>query len=303
MNPFQLPVLRQFTQAGAIAWAMANTPGVRLSLTSGTAVTTSDVTGATAIRAEPVNGGVIGLYQDTAGMFPAIALLESSAISLALGTLASATIPNDVYAYFDAGTIALEKLAWTNATTRATAYTLVRGRPYKTGDLSRLLLGTFYPTATTTTEDSKAKRFLSNAFNAEARVLEYLETVDNWSYNTATMREANGGPFRVEAVQCLPGRRIDVGYHYGLTDDSAAGVAVAGLGVNSTTAASGMSPFGYCAVAALIGQCGIARYRAFQTLGYSYYAGLEKGTGGGTQTWFGDNGGANQFGLQGECFG
>lgn len=303
MNPFQLPELRNFTQAGAIAWAMANTPGVRLTLTQGTPVTTADVTGATSIYAEPVNGGIVPLFLDAAGNVPAIAVLDPSSISLALGTLASATIPNDIFGYYNAGTLGLEKLAWTNGTTRATAYTTVRGRPFKSGDLSRMLLGTFYPTATTTTEDSKAKRLLCNAFNFEARPLEFFETADNWSYNTATMRQANGNSsFKVETVTCLPGRRAYVAYHFGLTDDSAANVAVAGVGLNSTTTASGIAPFGYCAAATLIGQCAQARYQHFPAVGYNYYAALEKGTGGGTQTWFGDNGGANQFGLMGECY-
>lgn len=304
MSPYDHPYLRDLTHAGALALAMATTPGVRLTLTQGTPVTTTDVTGSTSIYAEPVNGGIVPMFRDAEGKYPCIALLDPSTVSLALGTLASATIPNDVFAYYSGGTIALEKLAWTNGTTRATGYTMVRGRPYKTGDFTRLLLGTAYPTSTTTTEDSAVKRFLSNAFNAEARLLGYFEATDNWSYNTDAWRKANNSDsFRVETVTCLPGRRTTVTYHSGLTDDSAANVASTGVGVNSTSTPSGIFPFGYCAAAALIGQCGQARYAGYPAVGYNFYSALEKGTGGGTQTWFGDNGGANQFGLMGECLG
>lgn len=134
-------------------------PGGRLTLTSGTPVTTSDVTGATSIYYTPYVSNVISLW--TGARWQPI---EFSEYTLALGTLSSGK-PYDVFAYLSSGALACEVLVWTNDTTRATAITLQDGRYCKSGAKDRLYLGTFYTTATTTTEDSLAKRFLWNMYN------------------------------------------------------------------------------------------------------------------------------------------
>ena len=128
-------------------------PGGRLTLTSGTPVTTSDVTGATSIYYTPYISNVISLW--TGYRWQPI---EFSEYTLALGTLTSGK-PYDVFAYLSSGVLALEMLAWTNDTTRATAITIQDGRYCKSGDKTRLYLGTFYTTATTTTEDSENNRY------------------------------------------------------------------------------------------------------------------------------------------------
>jgi hypothetical protein len=201
MRLVDVPQLRNLTHSEVVAYAMACTPGIRLTLTQGTSITTSDVTGATSIYAEPMNGGVVPLFKDAAGTIPRLMLLQASTLSLALGTLASATIPNDVFAYdAGAGSVGLEKLAWTSGgagtSARATAVDLVNGRYYKSGDFSRLLVGTFYPTATTTVEDSKLKRFLFNVYNRRERNLA-MDNTTGHSYNGG-YREFNGGTSRVE---------------------------------------------------------------------------------------------------------
>ena len=134
-------------------------PGGRLTLTSGTPVTTSDVTGATSIYYTPYVSNVISLW--TGARWQPV---EFSEYTLALGTLSSGK-PYDVFAYLSSGALACEVLVWTNDTTRATAITIQDGRYCKSGDKTRLYLGTFYTTATTTTEDSAAKRYLFNAYN------------------------------------------------------------------------------------------------------------------------------------------
>src|SRR3990167_7040004 len=125
----------------------------RLTLTSGTPVTTADVTGATSIYFAPFKGNRIGLYDGSS----AWAIYTFTELTLALGTLTSG-LPYDVFAYDSSGTVTLEALAWTNGTTRATALTTQNGVLVKTGATTRRYLGTFYTTATTTTESSRRDR-------------------------------------------------------------------------------------------------------------------------------------------------
>lgn len=158
----------------------------RLTLTSGTPVTTSDVTAATSIYFTPFGGDGIDLY--SSGAWSTLAFTE---ITLALGTVTSGAC-YDIFAYNNSGAVALEKLIWTNATTRATALARQDGVLVKAGDATRRYVGTFYTTSTTTTEDSYANRYIFNYYNRVPRPLRTIETVTgSWSYTTAAWRQAN----------------------------------------------------------------------------------------------------------------
>lgn len=306
MQPGNFPELRNMTQAEAFAWAMAPTPGIRLTLTQGTPITTADVTGATSIYAEPYNGAVVPLFRDAAGKYPAIRKLSASTLSLALGTLASATIPNDVFAYDNAGAVGLEKLAWTNATTRATAVDLVNGRYYKNGDYSRLLVGGFYPTATTTTQDSAGgvttqvggKRFLWNAFNRVTRAIKVIDTTGTWSYTTNTVRQANAASGnKVEYFCGIAEDNVFADVRGSISVDSNTAVAAkVGLGVDATNAFSGVSSsafnFGLSALYAAFS----GLYGGIPGLGYHYIAWCEVGASNGNSIFVGNNAG-EQSGL------
>lgn len=159
-------------------------PGGRLTLTSGVPVTTSDVTGATTIYYTPYVHDTIVLW-DGVRWRPVI----FAEVSHALGTM-TANTNYDVFGYLNAGALALEKLAWTNDTTRATAVTLQDGRYCKSGDKTRLLLGTIRSTSTTATEDSKAKRLVSNLYNKIQKVGFVLDGTDH-SYSSSTPRRWN----------------------------------------------------------------------------------------------------------------
>jgi len=157
----------------------------RLSLTSGTPVTSTDVTGATTIYCTPYKGKGISLYDGSKWN-----TRVSNEFSLALGTLTSGK-PYDVFCYDSAGVPTLEFLAWTNDTTRATALAYQDGILVKSGAATRRYLGSFYTTATTTTEDSAANRYLWNYYNRAASFLDRKEGTASWTYTTATWRQAN----------------------------------------------------------------------------------------------------------------
>lgn len=86
----------------------------RLTLVSGDPLATN-VTGASMLYFTPYRGNQIALYDGGSDW----ALYTFSEMSESLSGLSASTV-HDVFAYTSSGTVALEFLAWTNDTTRAT---------------------------------------------------------------------------------------------------------------------------------------------------------------------------------------
>jgi len=164
----------------------AITPGGRLTLESGVPVSSSNQIAKTNIYYTPTIHNVIVLW-DGASWVP----VEFAEYTLALGTL-TASKNYDVFAYLSAGSLALEVLVWTDDSTRATAVTLQDGRYCKSGDKTRLLLGTFYTSSTTTTEDTENNRYVGNVYNRVRRIVT-ASCTSSHTYTTATLREWNSG--------------------------------------------------------------------------------------------------------------
>lgn len=164
------------------------TPGGRLTLESGVPVSTTDQSAKTTIYYTPFVHNTILLW-DGADWVPTTFTQKDKA----LGTLTSA-LPYDVFAYLNAGALDLEFLAWTSDSARATAVTLQDGRYCKSGDKTRLLLGSFYTASTTTTADSESTRYLSNVYNTvQKRAAMAVTGTYTHTYTTASWREWNNG--------------------------------------------------------------------------------------------------------------
>jgi photosystem II stability/assembly factor-like uncharacterized protein len=273
-------------------------PGGRLTLTTGTPITTNDVTAATTIYYTPSIHNIIVLW-DGSNWTP----ITFTEISLALGSITS-ELPYDVFSYLSSGALAIEKLAWTNTTTRATAITLQDGRYCKSGDKTRLYLGTFYTTSTTTTEDSEAKRFIFNMYNRHPRPLSLIDTTDSWSYTTDTTRQARAtASNKVEFILGISEdavRATAKGTVYVLSNSLKA--AKVGVGLDTTTAFSGLVQGGYNSAATGLYTQANGEYIGIPSVGYHYLSWNEKGADG-TCVFLGDNAGdGQQSGLKGEVW-
>lgn len=256
-------------------------PGGRLTLSTGTPVTTSDVTGATTVYYTPYLHDAIVLWDGT--RWVASTFAETS---LALGTVTSA-LPYDIFGYLSSGTFTLEKLAWTSATARATAITIQDGRYCKSGDKTRLYLGTIFTTSTTATEDSITKRFVWNMYNRVPRPMFKAETgASNWSYTTASWRSANNNTaIRLEIIRGLNEDAVQIS-NLAASQSSAGATTSCGIGLDSTSSPTGASPLlGGGGVAYY--QSGTAAYDGFPGLGYHYFQSLEYG--GTSASFFGNN--------------
>lgn len=204
----------------------------RLTLTSGTAVTTSDVTAATTLYFTPYQGNRIALYDGSTGW----ALLTFTELNIAVPATTSTMY--DVFVYNNSGTAALELLAWTNDTTRATALTLQNGVYVKTGATTRRYVGSFRTTTVSgQTEDSAAKRFVWNYYNRVIRPLQKIDAGGAYNYTSTTIRQAQGSTsYQVAVVVGVAECAVDLTLTMSLNNSTTAGRNGGfGIGVNSTT--------------------------------------------------------------------
>lgn len=203
----------------------------RLTLTSGTPITTSDVTAATDIYFTPYHGHQIALYDGSSNW----ELLTFSEISVSVPST-SAT-PFDIFVYNNSGTVTLATSDWTNDTTRAIALTTQDGVYVKSGTPTYRYLGTGRTTSVAgQTEDSLTKRFLWNHCNRVHRALEVQESTSSWSYGTNSWRAANNSTAnRVEFVLGLAEGIVTLILHAGGRAGTSGEEFGVGIGQDSTS--------------------------------------------------------------------
>ena len=228
---------RTTLEIGKVASTLA---GGRLTLLTGVGVPTSDQIGGATLYYTPFAHGMIGLYDGT-DWIPR----EFTQRSLIFGGMTSGK-NYDVFIGDTAGTLAIEILAWTSDSVRATALLAVDGVLVKTSDTSRRYVGTFRATSATTTEDSQEKRFVYNANNKVPRAmlgtLGYLDDNASQSFTHLgtlnTYSALNGGTgSKCEWINGLSETVFLAGSMFFATGASPASLIV-GMGIDTTTGAS-----------------------------------------------------------------
>lgn len=287
-------LLPAFADPGAICQG-------RLTLTSGTAVTTSDVTAATTLYFALHNGNKIALYDGTNWQVTTFS-------ELSIAVPATTNQMYDVFVYLNSGTPTLELTAWTNDTTRATALTKQDGVFVKTGVLTRRYVGSFRTTGVSgQTEDSLAKRFVWNYYNQFERALKSAtETTNSWSYSTGTFRQANSNAAnQLDFVIGVSGSPVSARAVSMTSNDTTTGRNVStGIGLDSTSANSAQIAVRASCTDTILGDS-YAQYRGYPGVGRHFLAWLEMGNGTDTQTWYGDNNSPSdtQLGIIGVLWG
>ncbi len=269
----------------------------RLTTESGVPISTSDRSAQATIYFTPYYGSQIALYTGSVWV-----ILTFSQISLALSGLTSGK-NYDVFVDYNSGTPQLVlSAAWASDTTRTDALALQDGVTVKSGTTTYRWVGTIRTTGTTTTEDSKAKRFVWNAYNQVPRLMLVNETTDTWVYSTATFRQANAAAAnQLDYVAGDAAAYLQVDVHMNVGSNGSVDIAV-GVGVDSTTTNTAFQ-FGNTAGSGGIGVATHAVYKGYPGLGRHTLVWLEKGGGSGTTTWYGDNGGVYSNGIWGTVLG
>lgn len=279
-------------------WLNQANNGGRLTLTTGTPVTTSNVTAATTIYYTPYISDYISLY-DGSSLWQTYAFNE-----LNIAVPATTNTMYDVFIYLSGGVLTLEAVSWTNDTTRATAIVLQDGVYVKSGATTRRYLGSFRTTAVSgQTEDSLTKRWLYNYNNRVNRQMVVTDTANTWTYSTASYRQANANTAnQLDFIQGVAEDNVTaiVTHRASSSGTTARNISV-GVGLDSTTVNSAQVFVGGAVTSALTtASPQIANYYGIPSAGRHYLAWLEYGGGTDTQTWYGDNGATLlQTGIQG----
>lgn len=286
-NTGTTPTTKGITYAIAAGYVGA-TPGGRLTLTSATPVTTSDVTTSTNVYYTPYVSDKITLWSGSA--WTVATFTEQT---LALGTV-TASLPYDVFGYLSSNVLAIEKLAWTSGTARATGISLQDGRYCKTGDKTRLYLGTFYTSSTTQTSDQSSTRYLWNMYNRVPRTQFCTDTTNSWNYSTTAWQAANAsttnGVARYSFVIGVADALVEATNYSAAFNSTATYRNVGGsIGLDTTTATSATVMGGFNCNSSLTG-VGTSLYKGYPAVGFHYLSRIEYGAGADTQSWIGDAG-------------
>ena len=251
----------------------------RLTLESGVPASLTDQTAKTTVYYTPFRGDEIATYDGAAW---SISSFTEKSLSLSGFT---ANLPYDIFIVD--GTLALEAVAWTSATARATALTTQDGVLVKSGDATRRYLGTICITSTTgQCEDSTARRFVWNYYYRLPRHLSATDATASWTYATATWRQANAASAnKIEMICGVQEQSIEV-TNTDRVSPSTSQYGIIGIGHdrtdgNDASNALLISPSGGALTTTVT-----SIYKGVADLGYHYFAAVEI-AGGATVTFLG----------------
>ena len=160
----------------------------RLGLVSGSPAYGGEVASASTVYFSPYQGNLVSLYDPVNGWSER----AFSELSLSLSGVA-AWQSLDIFLYDNAGSLVLEKVQWTNDTTRAVSLSDLDGRKVKAGSPTHLYLGTVRTCSSGATCDTEIMRYVWNYYNRLEKVLKHIvNTASSWSYNVMAWRPING---------------------------------------------------------------------------------------------------------------
>lgn len=255
----------------------------RLTLLSGTPVTTTAQAAKTSVYFTPYKGTRLALYTNSAWE-----IVIFSEISVAVPS--NTSTPFDLFVYNNSGTITLEAVAWTNGTTRATALTTQDGVYVKSGSTNKRYLGTGCTTGVSgQCEMSGANIFLWNYYNRVPMLALVTEATASWNYTTATYRQANAST--ANQINLVIGVSEDI-IHVTLQSSASNTNALVGfwpgLGLDATNAlATGCLVSPTSSVAGAVHSMR-ATWEGYPGIGKHFVAWLERSDAVGTTTWHGN---------------
>ena len=216
---------------------------------------------------------------------------------------ATSLVPHDVYLYDNGGTATLEKLAWSSATTRATALAIdALGVIHKNGDRTRRYVGTVYCYSTGMFTDSTYSRHIWNLYNQKPRALHCPMTGSSWTYSSNTIRASNSNTtlnnMRCDWVQGLSDAEVNFVFRQ-MVGKSGVGWGWNGIGIDSTSSDSAqVNASVYLSSANTFGTVQ-AEYRGYPGIGYHYGQCLENSPGMVSIYFYGTDGSNNSGGMIG----
>jgi hypothetical protein len=306
-------------QTGALAFIAP--PQGRLTLTTGVAVTTSDVTGATAHFYTPgIGGNQIPIYDGT-NMVPTAFSELTQATTDTTKSPAAVTTNSiyDIFVWSDSGTIrATRGPPWTSDTARGTGagtseLILQNGMWLNKNSITNgpaasrgTLVGSIRSNSSSQLNDSAAFRWVSNAYNTAPRPMKVTEPANSWNYTTATFRQANGNAAnQLDFLQTLGGGQFTADVFASYSNTAVANFGVVGIdidSINATSIVNNINNLCYVPVSTYIVFVG-AKYNGFPGLGRHTAIWKEYSSAAGTGTFYSIAGGTIlSSGIYGSIF-
>lgn len=272
----------------------------RLTLASGTPVTTADVTAASYLYFTPYLGNRLALYDPAISSWVERRFDE---LTLPLASFAAST-NFDVFIYNNAGTLALAAVAWSSGTARQTGLSLLDGIYVKSDNAAYRYLGTIRTTGTAgQCEDSTSRRFVWNYYNRKKRILRAVDSTSSWTYTTNAYRPANNntadGVGRFSFVIGVSEDLVLAVHLAAAYNDTSTVTTYPGIALDSTTASNVSLQNAYVFTSMMRSHL-MGHYSGNVAAGYHYLQKTERSTATGTTTWYGNS--AGQKGLLGEIW-
>ena len=299
----------------------APTFGGRITLTSGTPITTTDVTAATTVFFTSYRGNRVPLYDGTGFVMTAFSeLSQATTDSTKSPSAVGNNLNYDIFVWDDAGTLrATRGPAWSSDTARGTGanttelevvngiyvnrFAITNGPSAQRGTY----VGTIRSNGSAQIVDSMTQRFVWNNYNRVPRPMRRLETTFTWTYNVNAWRYSNNSAAnRLDVVRGLNEDAMNVmaqGQSY-TTEGSFACMSAIGLD-SSTAIATGVlyaqtDPGG--AFGSPFRVDGRSSWRGFPGLGFHFLAWIENGLFASVvMTWEGA-GSRGQNGIEAEVY-
>lgn len=271
----------------------------RLSLVSGNAVPNNDQSLKSTLYLTPVlNDGTITTATGLIGLFDGTRpkVYSSGEISLAL-TLTSGSV-YDVWVFDSNGVPALETLAWSSTTARATPLATQNSFRVKSGAPTRRYAGTIYASGTNQVTDSLLTRGLWNADNRRRRKLKLTESTSSWnSTNTAYHDWNSSSSNQVQMVLGLSEDLVTLDFQ-ALGSDTLSDTFNIGIGLDShNTDSADIHPGSNLSSPSTL----VCRYVGYPGIGFHFLQMLERAGATGTTTYYGTAGNTTtQSGAVGE---
>lgn len=285
-------------------------PGGRLTLATAVSVTSSDQSANTTVYYTPHKSNKVPLFNGTSWVVESFTELSQTTSDTTKSPAAVANTSNyDVFVWNDSGVLrATRGKIWATDVSRGTGVDtteleLLNGRLVNKYSISNgpaaqrgLYVGSIRSNGTATIDDTYTSRHVWNMYNEVDRPMYCVELDDNWNYSTAAYRQANGDPLnKVNFLIGWAGRAVTAqACGRAVNNTSTPRLVSTGIGVDSVTAIAFGALTGTVGVSDSISASMNASVVIIPGIGMHYLAWLEKGNGTDTQTWYGDNGSADQ---------
>lgn len=231
-------------QTGAISSYFP--PQHRITLTSGTAITTSDVVSATAHFVTPSVGDMIPIYNGT-NMVPTVFAETTQATSDTTKSPAAVAASSiyGIFCWIDTGPTnrCTRSAAWTNDTTPCATcgWTFVNGIALNTSSITNgpaaqrgTFMGIVRSNGSSQLMDSMNFRWVSNIYNTAPRPIQIVDVAVSWNYTTATFRQCHGAAaFQTDWIQALPGGQVNMALQGSFSNTTAGAAAVLGIDIDA----------------------------------------------------------------------